>query len=392
MKKTAFICPNSYSIWLFRKKLAKLLMKNGYEVICIAHKDRYASKLEQIGIKFIPVNFERFFSVNKDIKLIVDLYKILKKNKIDVVHNFTIKANIYGSISASLAGIPKIYNSVTGLGFLYRYEWEKGLKIRFIKILISILYFIASHISNKTWFQNQDDIDFFLKHKLINPRKTVLVKGSGIDTKYWQVQKVNKKYTKRLITEIGVDAENIVIMMVCRVIEPKGPLEFISAAEILKTSFPKAKFILVGGIGEIFHNSLNETFLKKKMLEPGSNFFWLGHRSDIRELLAIADIFVLPSYYREGVPRTLLEAMSLSIPIVTTNNVGCKEVVEDGWNGFIVPPRNSAKLALRLEELCKDIKMRRVMGENGREKAVTEFDEEFIAESLLEKLYNNFIF
>ena len=192
---------------------------------------------------------------------------------------------------------------------------------------------------------------------------------------------------QRIRDDLGLRPENVTVVMVSRALRAKGVFEFLDAADQLKLRFPEARFVLAGGTEEASHNGLKAEILERKMSKEGSNFIWLGHRHDIPLLLAASDICVLPSFYREGVPRNLLEAMAMAKPIVTTDSVGCRETVEDGWNGYIIPIKNSRALADAIEKLCLNYGLRKRMGQNSRFKAEREFDEIMIVDRLLKALY-----
>ena len=181
MKKVAFVYPDAFSIWIFRQGLAKALMAKGYSVYSIAGYDEYASKLEGMGIHFIAVDFDRFISLKRDMKLVRQLWKIFRRERFDIVHNFTIKPNIYGAFLAWFAGVPTIYNSVTGLGYLYKEKWDTGLLNAFVKKCLASLYAVACRLADRTWFQNPDDVAYFSERKLISPERSVMIKSSGID-------------------------------------------------------------------------------------------------------------------------------------------------------------------------------------------------------------------
>ena len=203
----------------------------------------------------------------------------------------------------------------------------------------------------------------FVNLKIIPRKKADLVRSSGIDTNEWQVKNEKCK----------VKSEKIIVLMIARVIKDKGVEEFINAAEMLKE---KAEFWYVGDIDKGNKNAFKPDW---------KNVKYLGFRKDIKDLIAKADIIVLPSY-REGVPRTLLEAASMSKPIVTTNAPGCKEVVEDGVNGFLVPIKDYKSLAKKIEILINNLKLREEFGKNSRIKAVNEFDIKAVVDKYL-KVY-----
>ncbi len=213
-------------------------------------------------------------------------------------------------------------------------------------------------------FQNSDDMNYFIDKNLVEKSKAILIKSSGIDTKVFKPSKNQQK-----------ENQQIIVLMIARAIWHKGIREYYGASDLLKDE--NIKFILIGDTDKGNLSCADEDFLNS------ANVKWLGHRDDIREQIEACDIFVLPSY-REGVPRTLLEAASLAKPIVTTDTVGCREVVDNGVNGFLVPLKDSTILAQKIKQLALSEDLREEMGQNGREKALKEFDVDIVVKKYLE--------
>jgi len=381
--KIGLVYPDDFSVWIFRKKLILMLKELGHDVYVITSPGEFVEKIESLGAIHVPIGMERFVGVRGDIKLFVELFKLFKRLELDVVHNFTIKPNTYSAIAAKLVGTKKIYNSVTGLGYLYRYPWESSIKEKILKKIIYVLYWIGTRVANKTWFQNVDDVNYFESKGLISNNQIVLIRSSGIDVKEWKIESIEENEQSQYKKSLGFSVNDVVVLMVARALKTKGINEYAEAAKILQAKYKEVKFLLVGGAEEDGNLGLSSDELKN----VAANFQWLGHRTDIKQLIAISDICVLPSYYREGVPRSLLEAMALSKPIVTTNSAGCKETIESGVNGFMIEPRNERQLAEAIEKLAIDEELRERMGKNGRSKVESEFSEEYVAKSLITKLY-----
>ena len=277
-------------------------------------------------------------------KTIRNIYKVIKPLKLDILQNFTAKPNIYGSVAGHLAKVPMIVNAVTGLGSFYI---SKTKKSNAIKLVMEKLYKEANKKINFCIFQNSDDMNYFVESSLVDIEKAVLIKSSGIDTEVFRP--IQNKQNKQ-----------IVVLMIARAIWHKGIREYYEAANILKDE--NVKFVLIGDTDEGNLSCANEDFLNS------GNVIWLGHRDDIKDQIDTCDIFVLPSY-REGVPRTLLEASSLAKPIITTDAIGCREVVDDGFNGFLVPVKDSKTLATKIKQLANDKDLRDTMGKNARIKS-----------------------
>ncbi len=356
--KIAFLSHLDENLYLFRLPIMKELKDLGHTVYAIAPKGNFLEKFKEFGIETISYEIERS-SLNpiKELIAIKNIYKVLKDLNLDILHTFTVKPNIYGLIAGKVAKVPKIINSITGLGSFYI---DNSFKSKFVRFIINSLYKITLKFSSKVIFQNSDDLELFVTKNIITREKTALIKGSGIDTIIWNC---NKNIS-----------DKIKVIMIGRVLKHKGVLEFIEMAKLLKPKYSTVSFIYVGWADNGNSSSLSDEFMRNiKEIE------FLGKREDIKELICDSDIFVLPSY-REGLPRTLIEATSLSKPIVTTNTVGCKECVDDGVNGFLVPLYDYKILANRVEELILDENLRKSFGENSRIKAIKEFDIKNIVE------------
>jgi N,N'-diacetylbacillosaminyl-diphospho-undecaprenol alpha-1,3-N-acetylgalactosaminyltransferase len=337
------------------------LVKKGHKVYAICPKGEKFDQFEKYGIEAISYDIQRK-SLNpfKELKTIRNIYQVLKPLNLDILQNFTAKPNIYGSIAGHLAKIPMIVNAVTGLGSFYISESKKA---KAVKAVMEKLYKESNKKATYVIFQNSDDMKYFIDKQLVSKEKAVLIKSSGIDTNKFQPTKNN------------INNQKIKVLMIARAIWHKGIKEYYDAAKLLENE--NIEFILIGDTDSGNMSCANEEYLNS------GNVTWLGHRDDIKEQIESCDIFVLPSY-REGVPRTLLEASSMAKPIVTTDTVGCKEVVDDGYNGFLVPLKDHKILAKKILELSNDAILRDTMGKNGRIKAINEFDVDVVVRKYLE--------
>ncbi len=381
--KIAVLYPDDFSIWQFKRAMIQALVTKGHEVYIICPSGDYIHRLESLGIIHISVNFYRFLNPWKDLKYFIQLYRIFRKYNFDVVHNLTIKPNIYGAIVAKLAGIRRILGTAEGLGSVYLENPE--FKIKLLKPFISRLYWLGCHLSDRFWFLNEDDLFFFVSQKIIDRKKTVLIKSTGVNIEEYSPHAINHHHLMELKEEFKIDNKTkVVLMVVARFLWSKGVREVIEAYEILKYKCPNIIFILVGA----FEKGNSESVPKNYLSEKASNSFKvLNFRNDIKELIFLSDLVILPSYYREGVPRILLEAMSMGKPIVTTDNVGCREVVEQGKNGFLVPVKNSEALANSIKILIDDDNKRIEFGKYGRLKVEREFSDGIIVNKILKELY-----
>jgi len=311
----------------------------------------------------------------KERVFVENIYDAIKELRLDILHTFTAKPNIYGTFAASSAKVPVILNLVEGLGSFYV---ENSLKNRLVRLMIEKLYKKAFKLSQRVVFVNSDDPAFMLKKNIIQEKKVKIIKSVGIDTEEFSPH--SDEYTSSLKTSLGLKDE-VIVLMVARAIWHKGVREFYEASKNFEKS--KVRFILVGDIDKGNHSSATEAFLKS------GNVLWLGHRDDIKALTMLADVYVLPSY-REGVPRTLLEAASMAKAIVTTDTVGCREVVDDGVNGFLVPVKDVDNLSQKIKLLAENPILRDEMGKEGRKKAVREFDIKKVVSQYLD-LYSEYV-
>lgn len=363
-KKIAFLSHIDINLYLFRLPIMRELVNQGHTVYAICPKGEKFDEFEKYGITALEYKITRK-SLNpfKEIGTIRNIYRVIKPLELDILQNFTAKPNIYGSIAGHLAKVPLIVNAVTGLGSFYIDESKKA---KTVKKIMNTLYKEANKKAHYCIFQNSDDMQYFINMKLIQKQKAILIKSSGIDTEVF-------------VPILNITSNpKVKVLMIARAIWHKGIQEYYEAANLLVNE--NVEFFLIGDTDEG-----NISCASKEFLNSGS-VKWLGHRDDIKEQISKCDIFVLPSY-REGIPRTLLEAASMGKPIVTTDAVGCREVVDDSINGFLVPVKNSKVLADKINVLIQDENMRKEFGKASRKKAIEEFDLKVVVEQYL-RLYD----
>jgi N,N'-diacetylbacillosaminyl-diphospho-undecaprenol alpha-1,3-N-acetylgalactosaminyltransferase len=372
--KIAFLSNTDYSLYLFRLPIMQALLKKGHSIYAICPNGDKNQALKESG--FIVINYEmsrKSLNPFRELKTIKSIYEAIKDLHLDLIHTFTVKPNIYGTLAAKAAKIPVILNLVEGLGSFYVTNSAKNIAVR---IVIEKLYKIVFWLSSGCVFVNNDDPKYLIDKKIIPRHKAVIIKSVGIDTALFDMKNFTKERLEQ-IKEMNGFKGKMVVLMVARAIWDKGIREFYEAGKIIKAKYPDVEFIFAGDTDEGNHTCANKDFLNNGSVK------WLGRRDDIVELTAISDIYVLPSY-REGIPKTLLEAASMSKPIVTTDTVGCRDVVDDGVNGFLMPIKDSKKLADKIELLIKDEKLRFKMGAEGRKKALGEFELKKVVKRYLE--------
>ncbi len=364
MKKIAISINTSWNIYNFRLGLIKALQKEGYKIYAIAPKDDYSEKLENLGVKHIDI-----FMNNKgtnpleDIKTIWEYYKTYKQIKPDVALHYTIKPNIYGTIGAKLAGV-KVINNISGLGTVF-------LNDSISSKIARNLYKIALKFSNKVFFQNPYDKELFIQKRLVEEYKTDLLPGSGIDTdKFKPLEKEKSNKFK--------------FLFIARLVRDKGIIEYVEAAKEILKNYKDVEFQVLGA----FYSGNPTAITKEQMDEWIKNGIinYLGVSDNVSEIIKNSDCVVLPSY-REGLSRVLLEAASMAKPIITTDTPGCRDVVEDGINGFLCKVKDSKDLANKMEKMLNLSEEDRIkMGKAGREKIIKEFDEKIVIEKYLKAI------
>lgn len=380
MKTFGFLSHLDLNLYLFRSPIMKELIKRGHKVYAICPKGDKNQGLSDIGCEVVNYEIDRkgLNPINEK-KSIDNIYRAIKDLNIDVLHTFTAKPNIYGTFAAHKAGIPIVLNLVEGLGSFYVKNTLKNILIRTI---MERLYKRAFQLSNGCVFVNSDDPAYMLRKKIISKEKVKIIKSVGVDTKKFNMRNYSDNDLADIKEKNNLSGK-LVILMVARAIWDKGIKEYYEASHILKSKYKNIECLLIGDTDQGNHTCAGEEFLKSGSVQ------WLGHRDDVADLTAVCDIYVLPSY-REGLPATLMEAASMAKPIVTTDTIGCRDVVDNNVNGFLVPLRDARALAEKIEVLIEDKDLRIEMGQKGREKALDEFDVNKVVQYYME-YYETFI-
>ncbi|MFN3793372.1 MAG: glycosyltransferase family 4 protein [Chitinophagaceae bacterium] len=358
MKSIIFIVNVDWFFKSHRLPLALEAIKRNYKVIIITEDTGFFKYFKDLGFVCHNLKFGRGFgSPVVELLNFIKLYRIIRIYNADVIHNITLKPYLYGSFIAKIQnkkGV--IVNSITGLGYLYT-----NTKQLFLSGLIKKLLWFALRNNEKLHFifQNSSDMTFFQNIIHIPTKNFSIIKGAGVDENVFKRE-----------TLVHTDNNLIKIVLVARMLRDKGVFEFINAAKLLRDDlYGKAEFILVGAIDEFNPSKISE-FELKELLED-SYITWIGHTSHIKEIYDSCDIACLPSY-REGLPKSLVEAMAMSCPIVTTDTPGCNDCVEHGKNGFLVPVGDYESLANRILILCQSQELRVEMGKASRLKMIDE--------------------
>ena len=326
----------------FRSGLIRHLMAMA-EVLAVAPPDEYVLKLKDIGCRYIPLPIDRKgTNPLSDLLLLFRLMILIHKERPNVFLGYTAKPNIYGSIAAHSSGV-KVINNIAGLGTVF-------VKENWLNLFLRFLYRIALAESFKVFFQNEEDRQLFIDRGVVSEYITERLPGSGIDLDKFSPSYLSSK-------------NRIRFLVVARMLWEKGVGIFADAAEILKKRGLDAEFCLLGFIDNQDPKSISEQQIKKWCTEGAITY--LGTSDDVRKEISKADCIVLPSFYREGTPRCLLEAAAMSKPIITTDSVGCRDVVEDGLNGFLCLRKDPIDLADKMEKVILLSHSERVMGANG---------------------------
>jgi N,N'-diacetylbacillosaminyl-diphospho-undecaprenol alpha-1,3-N-acetylgalactosaminyltransferase len=381
--KIAFIAPDGLSVVLFCKTILKTLKTiPNAEVTVICDAGDYDQEIESLGVKCVNIAAYRFFSISEDLKYLWKLKSFFSENKVDIVFTFCTKQNIYGTLGAVLAGVPKVYSHVVGLGTAFLAD--KDLKGKIVSGFTSMLYKIVGKVARKIWFTNKNDLAFFRDNKFIDPEKTVLT-PNYLDVSDYKLDTISEEDIKEAKELCKVAPNEIMIIMVARLIWAKGIKEFVETAISLHKLRPEFKFILVapeesGSFGAVPTEYVLEA-------ESKANFMWLGFQKKVKPLYAIADLAVLPTFYKEGgYPRALLEPMAMGKPVITTDSEDCRGAVEDGKNGYLIPVKNSKALEEAIVKILDDDKILNEFGDYSRVKAVRDFDESIIVPGALRQM------
>lgn len=363
MLTIAITSNTSWYLYNFRKNTILALINSGYRVVAIAPKDDYSKKLQELGAEHYHVGIDQGgTNPVKDILTLCGLVHLYRKIRPAVVLNFTPKNNIYSTLAANLVGAKSI-NNIAGLGMVFINENLTAKLARF-------LYKISQPKAHAIFFQNEDDLALFVKYKLAPLEITNRVPGSGADLSRFSVAPSQDDGTVRFL-------------LIARMLYDKGIGHYVEAARELKAKYGNVvEFRLLGFLDVNNPSAVSKQDMQSWVDEGIVNY--LGTSDSVEKEIAEIDCMVLPSFYREGVPKSLLEACAMGKPIVTTDNVGCRETVDDGINGYLCEPRSTASLVDKLELMITHSHEQRVeMGLQSRAKVENEFDEKIVINKYL---------
>lgn len=362
----------AFSLLNFRGPLIADMARRGIKVFALAPDYDRMTRAAVRALEAEPVAFSLSrtgMNPVRDAADILRLASLFRKLKPDIILAYVPKPVIYGTLAAWLACVPRRFALITGLGYAFTPSATGSSKHRLMQHIVLHLYRAALRHADKVFFQNDDDRALLVKEGAVRAAQAIQVNGTGVDLDFWRpAPPVTKPVT---------------FLLAARLLREKGILEFVEAAKWVKARYPGSRFILLGGLDShpgALSRSEVDGWVNESILE------WPGHVMDVRPWLAQASVYVLPSYYREGIPRSTQEAMAMARPVITTNAPGCRDTVIDGKNGFLVPVRDSKVLAAAMERFILQPELIWMMGQASREIAQERFDVRRINQIILKEM------
>ena len=367
--RIAVISNTSWSIYNFRRNLIAALLKEGHEVVAIGSFDKYLARLHAQGISAVGVSFTREGTgLFRELRTVFGIRKALVQNKIEVVLSFTPKGNIYAALASLRLGIKQIAN-VSGLGSAF-------IRIDTLSLWILRLYWLAFRNAHHVFFQNEIDREIFLIRRIVNSDKASRLPGSGVDLGYFAPVPIRRRREGE-----------VTFLFFGRLLWDKGVHEFVEASRIIHAEFPHARFLLLGRIEE--KKSEGPSWIRVRKWVQEDPIEYHGRVDDVRPYIGNADCVVLPSVYREGVPRTLLEAAAMGRPVIACDTVGCRDAVIPDLTGYLCQPRDAQDLAATMRRfIAIGHDGWQKMGLEGRQRMQREFDEKFVIQKYFQVLDN----
>ncbi len=366
--KIVLFANTEWYLYNFRRSLAVALRDAGHDVLLLSPDGPYGEKLRDLGLRWQPLPMDRR-SLNplREGVLFVHLWRLLRREHPDVVHSFTIKSAVYGSLAARLAGVPARVNAVAGMGYVFI---SHARKARMLRPVVRMLLKVAMGGPNaRLILQNPDDVAVFERAKLVEPAHIRLVPGSGVDV-------------TRFVPDPGrIAGPRVRVLLPARLLWDKGLAEYAEAARLLHADNVPVDMLLAGDPDPGNPAAVPEA--KVREWEREGLLQWLGHVDDMPALFRSVDIVALPTSYGEGLPKSLIEAGASGCVLITTDVPGCREVVEHEVDGLLVPVHNAVALATAIARLQGDLPLRKQLAEAGRRKVLEHFDEQIVIRNTL---------
>ena len=359
--KIVLFANTDWYLWNFRRSLALAAREAGFEVLLLSPPGEFGARFAALGLRWQPLAMDRR-SLNplRELGVMWRLVRLLRRERPALVHGFTIKCAVYGALAARLAGVPARINAVAGMGYVFS---SRDLAARLLRVPVRLsLRAALSGSRTRLILQNPDDVALFEQARLVDAAQARLIPGSGVDCQRFRPRSPSRRS----------DAPPRVLLA-ARLLWDKGIAEYVEAARILRARGEAVTFLLAGtpdaGNPAAVPVETVRGWVREGLID------WPGHVDDMAALLASVDVAVLPTYYREGLPKSLIEAAACGLPLITCDAPGCREVVTDGVEGLLVPPRDAGALAMAIAQLLDDPDLRDRMGKAARAKVLGEFDE-----------------
>ncbi|STR26008.1 Capsular glucan synthase [Janthinobacterium lividum] len=353
------ISNQAFSIINFRGPLVAEMIKRGCTVYALAPDYDDGNRAAVAALGAIPIDYSMSRAGMNPVRDAMDLFKLaflLRKLKPDASFTYFIKPVIYGTLAARLAGISKRYAMIEGAGYVFIEDTASNWRRKLLRAFATGLYRLGLSQANRVFMLNADDKELFVSEKMVCAGKVQLLDGIGLDLNHYRMT--------------APASQPFTFILVARLLREKGIYEYVEAARKIKARHPDIRFILLGSI-DLNPGSVDEATVHEWVAE--GTIEWPGQVSDVREWIAQASVFVLPSY-REGLPRSTQEAMAMGRPVITTDVPGCRDTVSDGINGYMVPARNAVALSNAMLKLIEHPELLAPMGERGRHMAEEKFD------------------
>jgi glycosyltransferase involved in cell wall biosynthesis len=381
----ALVVNQNEIFYRLRMPWVRQLKENGFKVYAVVASGAWNDRIEAGGAEYVEWKLSRSGrNPLAEFGSVLDLRNIFKRIKPDIVQNFHTKPNIYAPIAARLAGVPITVSTVTGLG--YTFVERSGLGSKFGKRLNLGMYSFANRLASEVAFQNPDDMDLLQSNGgMSNSKGRLIPGGSGIDVTEYSPNSRDSVESRELRKSLGVSEDAFVAMFVGRLQLDKGLVEFVEAARQLKKKRKDIVLVMVGAPDPGNKRSVSESTLAKWKSE--NNVVFTGRREDVPKLMAAANTITTPTFYREGLPRTLLEAAATGLPLIGTNMPGVRDAINHGVNGTLIPTRDSAALANAIESLADNPEKAQRYGQASLERANNEFDHRRVLGAYL-KMYD----
>lgn len=363
MPKIVYFANTDWYLYNFRRSLALAARAAGYDVLMVSPPGEYGPRLRALGLRWQPLAamHRRSLDPRRAVRVVSQLAALFRRERPALVHNFTIKCAVFGSLAAMFARVPVRINAVAGLGYVFA---SNDWRARLLRPLVDRALKLALRGRHaRLILQNPDDATLFVTHGLIEPAQLRLIPSSGVDC-------------TRFVPRPHGPNEPPRVVLAARLLWAKGIAEFVEAARVLHAHGRQVRFLLAGAPDSGNPAAVPEATVRAWV--AANDIEWAGHVEDMSALFASADIVVLPSYYREGVPRSLIEAAACARPLITTDMPGCRDVVTNGRDGLLIPARNADALAAAIVCLLDAPEYAHTLGRAARRKALAAFDERIV--------------